>query len=1203
MFSINYFVNEANVFIDSVENSNSAYFFYVARPQMWSNSSGMPDDSAPAAANSSVTQMELELFDELLYGKRITPDDINLVVPRYNWVANTVYSRYDQNDANLYTKNFFVVTTAAGDQFNVYKCIDNNGNTASTIKPTLQSTTGTFKTGDGYTWKYMYTIDAAANSKFTSAGYIPITSNSAVQGNAVPGTIDAIRLTNSGSGYAVYETGLIASVPDRFTIKLPNTSSTIDNYYTKSSIYLKSGFGAGQVREVLEYDGVDKKLTLIQPVDTFLRLDFANTALVTGGNPGETVRQIFDDVQYTFSAGYVSAGSNLVQTDTQVVATVTSANSNALRVSRLNKTQTISSNLIMRDVNDTGIQISNATHNKVTTSTTTNLGLTLVVNPGTGYSANATVSITSGSGINGAANATANATGKISAINISNTGSGYLTEPSVTISAPVAQTFNAQTAVTAGAGEGANNVIALDTASYYAAGDQIRYYTTAGNTVIGGLTNNTIYFVQFANSTTVGLAPTSNTAAGTRIPLTVGLNETGHILQGTTAVGRIIPNNLFAANATAANLVAFFSNGDFVRVGANTSLNIRRIDVVNATHMIVDQAFANIMISADTFKITSGILPTSIAVTQANATISNTNLNSLRLAVANVSVNGAFIIGERASFVSYSNVSLNANGTIAFANATTLFLAQTLGTWFSGQKIRGEASGVTADVSVVETRPNVTVKNPQGSFLVNQPVEFISPAGANTGVANLASVTALTDASIEYQIGPTVNITGDGVGAVAIATVNTSPGTGNAVTSITVVDSGRNYTRANVEIYANTLYGNNASGAAVISPLSGHGSDPAGELGARYAGVRVKFDTLENENWYYPARTSIRKVGIIKDPKFANVALTTTNYNVVDLSLTNQTGTWQQDEVVVQNTTNATGIVVSGNSTAVRLKDTRGTFVVANTLYAYSSGATANVSAATVVRFSAGETVTQANTGATATVVSLISNSTMYITDVVGKFANGVSLVGSNTGAQATVSAITSSDGYRTLTTNFGDRFNQTARLTVLSNTAPFAKDEYVVQSLSNASGLIIALNTDLDFTVNSVTGSFSIGDTIVNSNTNAFGRVVFANSTYIRATAISNTSLFTANNRIAVGIASFATLQAVYPVLIVADVSRSNNFITVANNIVTGQTTGSTGSLSFVTNPDIIRESGRVIYAESSNNVIERRINTTEELRVVIKF
>ena len=1200
LLTINHYVDEANAFIDSIESSNSVYYVYVSRPQPWSNSSGLPDDSAVLAVNNSVSQVELDIFDDLLYGKRITATDVNHVTARYNWIANTVYAKYDQADANLYSKNFYVVTSGVIDQYNVYKCIDNNGNTASTVKPTLQITSGTFETGDGYIWKYMYTIDASSNTKFTTTNFIPVISNTQVQGNAAPGTIDVIRLSNTGTGYNVYETGFIDSVIDTISIKLPNTSSSLDNYYAKSSIYLKSGFGAGQVREIASYDGTTKHITISTPIDTYIRLDFSNNAFITGGGVGEIVKQIIDTLNYTVSVGYFNTGANVVQSDTGVGATVLSANSSALRVSKFDKSQTFSSNYAIRDLSDSGI----LTTDKINTSNLSVLSLGIVVNSGTGYTGNATVTITSNSGSGGVANAQANSTGKISVINISNTGNSYATEPTVTISAPAAQTFNANTDVTAGTGEGSNNVIALATSNVFVTGDTIRYSVSTGNTAVGGLIANTVYYIQFANSTVIALSNSSNTAAGNRITLTKGASETGHSFQGTTATARILPSSLYGTNtAAAATFTTDYSNGNFIRVGQNSNTNIRRIESVNSTVIIVDRPFLNTFSSANCFKVSIALIPTSISVAEANGTISNTNLNSLRLLISNTSVNEAlFIIGEKASFVNSSNASLNANGTIAYANTTTVFLSGIQGTWYTGQRIKGESSNLTADISSVESRPNVTLKNSQGSFVIGQLVDFSTPAGANTGIANLVSVVNLTDNSIEYEIGPTVSIQGDGNGAIAVATVNTALGTANSIFKIKMINPGSNYTKANVSIYANTLYGSGATAAAVISPLKGHGSDPYTELGSRYASIDVKFDQLQNENWYYPSSASFRKVGIIKDPKFANLTISTTSYNRVRLSLTNQVGTWQIDEVVTQNTSNATGIVVSGNSTILNLRDVRGTFVQSNTLYGYSSGSTANVSSVTVVRFSSGEVLVQPNTGASGLVVNTASNTTVYLANVQGRFVNGQIVYGQTSNAYATINSITSSDGFKNLTTTFGDRFNQTSRISLSSNTAAFTNSEYVIQQGTNASGRIIAINNDLDLGVTSVNGTFSIGDTLTNSNTSANAKVVFANSTYLRLTGISNTTLFSVNNQVVTGLGANATIQSIYRVLILSDVSRASKF-TVGNNSIEGQNSGATGIVSSVTNPDIVRESGRVIYSESSNTVINRSINSTEEIRLVIKF
>lgn len=167
-----------------------------------------------------------------------------------------------------------------------------------------------------------------------------------------------------------------------------------------------------------------------------------------------------------------------------------------------------------------------------------NLAFAYVTNAGSGYAANATVTLTvTNGGSSGVVNAAANATGKISQLNISTAGSGYITAPTIAIDAPTAQTFNANSAVTGGTGAGSNNIIALTTAGAFVAGDQVTYTVAAGNTAIAGLTSGTTYFIQFANSTVVALATSSG---GTRIALTKGATETGHTLQGITATGYVV---------------------------------------------------------------------------------------------------------------------------------------------------------------------------------------------------------------------------------------------------------------------------------------------------------------------------------------------------------------------------------------------------------------------------------------------------------------------------------------------------------------------------------------------------------------------------------------------------------------------------------------------------------------------------------------
>jgi hypothetical protein len=149
-----------------------------------------------------------------------------------------------------------------------------------------------------------------------------------------------------------------------------------------------------------------------------------------------------------------------------------------------------------------------------------------ITSPGSGYFANAAITVTGGGGASGAANAEANSTGYISTINITNAGTGYETSPNFAVAAPAAQSFNANTQVAAnGFVTIASNVFQLN--------DLITYGVAAGNTALAELTATNQYYIQAANSTGVYL---SEAADGTAITLTASdTSETGHTFTGETA--------------------------------------------------------------------------------------------------------------------------------------------------------------------------------------------------------------------------------------------------------------------------------------------------------------------------------------------------------------------------------------------------------------------------------------------------------------------------------------------------------------------------------------------------------------------------------------------------------------------------------------------------------------------------------------------
>lgn len=91
---------------------------------------------------------------------------------------------------------FYVVT----DDFNVYKCLDNNNGAFSTYKPVGTDLTPFRNSVDGYVWKFMYNIPLNLRNKFFTESHMPVVSALTNQFYS-NGTIDNIFIANKGKNY------------------------------------------------------------------------------------------------------------------------------------------------------------------------------------------------------------------------------------------------------------------------------------------------------------------------------------------------------------------------------------------------------------------------------------------------------------------------------------------------------------------------------------------------------------------------------------------------------------------------------------------------------------------------------------------------------------------------------------------------------------------------------------------------------------------------------------------------------------------------------------------------------------------------------------------------------------------------------------------------------------------------------------------
>ena len=1197
VLTINQYIDTISSFVNNVKNSKNSYYLFYGKADSWLNVNGQNDDSAVPAANSSIYSYEQSIYNDLVFGKLITSNDITYMVPRYNWISGTVYSAYSQLDANLYDKQFYVIT----DAYEVYKCIYNNNGGVSTVKPSLTTTSGVFNTSDGYVWKYMFTVESNANTKFTSSTYIPVTPNNDVTNNAVMGSIDYVTVSSSGNNYQAYDTGYLQNFQDNYNVVIANTASPISGRYNGSAIYLKTGFGAGQIRNIINYSGLNRLVTVKEPFDTSVVLNIAD---VNGAfDIGTMASQRIDYISFLYQKGFFNIGDQIVQSDTVATANVIAANVTLLQAVKSSSNDFVQS-LPIYNTSQAGELKSGTVDIK------TNIVRTLTItNPGSGYASNATVTIsntvndTTGSGAT--ANSTANSIGKISTVNITNAGSAYTLSPIVTVSSPLPVFFNANSAV-----DPTNSFIDLSGyGKYFIDGDYVLYTVASGNSSLTNLSAGNYYYVLGANST--GFKLTTNSTSSTPITLTKGKSETGHSFTGQTAtVNSSILTYTISANS-GTSFATDFAVNDYIRIGANTSVNIRLVTAVNSSVITVNAPLTVNAIANSVYKLPYAIIPTSITSTQANGIIANTNLNSVTLNYNNSAISSLlYTVGERVDMVGSDNVVQGANGIVSYCNSTSVILSSIQGSFATGPNnyIRGVSSLQKSNILSTLSFPNITLSSPQGSFIAGQSI-FIKtlPSLSVVGNASLIASYKIPNELTEYVISPAVNITGDGTGALAYSVVNTTFLSANEISSVVMLNPGTNYTYANISISSNNLFGSGASATPIISPLSGHGSNAYKELGARYAGISMTIDTGENEGYKFPTYGSYRRVGIVENPLFADASAHVANYDRINLSLRNRSGTgFVAGEYVVQANSSAAGIIVTANSTAMQLKTVQGTFVqnvTGDNIRGLTSNTSANVYIANTIQFAASnvDIVSETTSNASAQVIQA-NNTVLKLTNVSGRFDVNDTVYDPLSNAYANVTAIYTVNNTVESSSSFGRKFSQVARVTLSSNTGTYYVGETVTQDVSLASGVVISANTDLDIAYTNSNGVFNVGNQITDGTSGATAVVTFANTSYLRLT--SATGVFSSSHRIINNLNIGADISYVYPALVLNNVNGSNRFQTSANVIV-GNQSGAVGKSELATTiiyPELVRDSGSVVYLENIAPVT-RTTTSKEKINLIIKF
>lgn len=214
-------LNSENLIAGIASTTSDNYYVFLGLPNAtevdvnWDTSTPSPVDNFDQYNN---------FWETIIALKKLNDSDVSKVIRKITWTSGTTYDMYrhdysasnpapNSGATNLYDANFYVVNS----DYRVYICINNGTDPENTSgKPSIDEPLfvdleprSAGVSGDGYIWKYLFTIKPSELIKFDSTSYMPVPRNwssntnvAAVRDNtAVSGQIKTAIITNRGQGY------------------------------------------------------------------------------------------------------------------------------------------------------------------------------------------------------------------------------------------------------------------------------------------------------------------------------------------------------------------------------------------------------------------------------------------------------------------------------------------------------------------------------------------------------------------------------------------------------------------------------------------------------------------------------------------------------------------------------------------------------------------------------------------------------------------------------------------------------------------------------------------------------------------------------------------------------------------------------------------------------------------------------------------
>jgi hypothetical protein len=255
-------------------NTTDKYYTFIGLPNsLQETAGGAPNWITNTPSPLDGFKEENQIKDTIIAMRQITSQDVRRLVRKVEWVAGNTYEMYRHDytiyntspvtfSSSLYESNYYIIN----EDLRVYICLQNGTDpenpkgrpsydqpTFIDLEPRAAGTSG-----DGYIWKYLYTIKPSEIVKFDSIEYIPVPEDwgrigesVATKNNAIDGKIEVVLVDNRGSNYQPISTSF-SNVPILGDGSGGKATITIDSFGKVSEVFVTEG-GSGYTYGTIQF--------------------------------------------------------------------------------------------------------------------------------------------------------------------------------------------------------------------------------------------------------------------------------------------------------------------------------------------------------------------------------------------------------------------------------------------------------------------------------------------------------------------------------------------------------------------------------------------------------------------------------------------------------------------------------------------------------------------------------------------------------------------------------------------------------------------------------------------------------------------------------------------------------------------------------------------------------------------------------------